>query len=493
MLATALVAGVLVAVGSGLGQGCAGALDRSPGHPDATRIPNPPNIVFILSDDQRADTLWAMPNVRRLLMAHGVTFTNFYVTTPVCCPARASFLTGQYPHHTGVLDNIGPNGGAAAFDDRSTLATWLQDAGYTTGLFGKYLNGYPELDHCGVPPGWNHWAALDAEPLNQYYGFTLNRDGHLVHYPKAPDHYETDVLAGLTGDFVRTAPQPFFAYVAPSNPHRPAIAAPQDAGYYRNIPDLDVPSFDEERLGDKPWYRERRPMDAHELQEARIIRERMLESTRSLDRDVGRIMDALQQRGVLDNTIVVFSSDNGFMWGEHRLQSKTWPYEESIKVPLVIRTPWTESARTDDRLAGNIDIAPTLARLAGTKPQLVEDGHSLGPALEGRDAPWPHDLLIEWQGRDVESNGGPTRYRALHTDRFMYVEYVNGWRELYNLRRDPYELTNLADYAKWQALRTRLADRLHLMYRESCERAPCVARAPRGAPGGVRSLPPGDA
>jgi len=492
VLATALVAGVLVAVGSGLGQGCAGVLDRSPGRPDGTKLADPPNIVFVLSDDQRADTLWAMPNVRRLLMAHGVTFTHFYVTTPVCCPSRASFLTGQYPHHTGVLDNVGPDGGAAAFDDRSTLATWLQGAGYTTGLFGKYLNGYPELDHCGVPPGWNHWAALDAEPLNQYYGFTLNRDGHLQHYANTPQNYETDVLAGLTSDFVRTAPEPFFAYVAPSNPHRPATAGPLDAGHYRNIAPWSPPSFNEDRIGDKPWHRRSQPMTPRLQQGAQTIRERMLDSIRSLDRDVGRIVDALAQRGVLDHTVIVFASDNGFMWGEHRLLSKTWPYEESIKVPLVIRTPWTTTARTDDHLVGNIDVAPTLARLAGATPGLVEDGHDMGPLLKGEDGPWRHDLLIEWAGRDLAANGGPTRYHALHTDRFVYVEYENDWRELYNLNRDPYELSNLADYDKWQPLRQRLADQLHLMLRESCARAPCIAPAPRGSPGGVASLPPGD-
>ncbi|HXJ64121.1 MAG TPA: sulfatase [Actinomycetota bacterium] len=492
VLATALVAGVLVAVGTGFGQGCAGVLDRSQPRPDRAGAPTPPNIVFVLSDDQRADTLWAMPNVRRLLMAHGVTFTHFYVTTPVCCPSRSSFLTGQYPHHTGVLDNVGPNGGAQAFDDTSTLPVWLQEAGYTTGLFGKYLNGYPELDHCGVPPGWSTWAALDAEPLNQYYGFTLNRDGRLVRYATTPQNYETDVLAGLTSDFVKTAPEPFFAYVAPSNPHRPASAAPQDVGFYRNAPWHKPPSFNEERIYDKPWWRRSKPMDARMQTVAANIRERMLDSVRSLDRDVGRIVDALSQRGVLDHTIVVFASDNGFMWGEHRLTSKTWPYEESIRVPLVIRTPWAASGTVDPRLAGNIDIAPTLAQLAGTTPQLPEDGLSLVPALRGQRAPWRHDLLIEWQGRDVANRGGPTRYFALHTDRYVYVEYENDWRELYDLRRDPYELQNIVTYQKWQGLRQELATRLHELYRESCARAPCTTPAPRGAPGGVQSLPPGD-
>jgi arylsulfatase A-like enzyme len=479
VLATALIAGVLVAVGTGVGQGCAGIADRSTGRPGRLDVANPPNIVFILSDDQRADTLWAMPNVKRLMIAHGVNFTHFYVTTPVCCPSRSSFLTGQYAHHTGVLDNVGPNGGAQAFDDRSTIATWLQSAGYTTGLFGKYLNGYPELGRCHVPPGWSEWNALDAEPLNQYYGFTVNHDGRLTKYPKDPQHYETDVLAGLTGRFIRTAPQPFFAWVAPSNPHRPSVAAPEDVDYYRNLPPAKPPSFDEADVSDKPWHRRSHPLGPVGRTSAQRIRRTMLESIRSLDRDVGRIIGALQDRGVLDNTIVVLASDNGFIWGEHRLLSKTWPYEESIRVPLVIRTPWTTHAVTDDHLVANIDMAPTFADVAGATPGLPEDGRSLVPLLRGEDPPWRHDLLVEWEGRDVAFRGGPTRYLALHTDRYVWVEYDTTWRELYDLRRDPYELRNLAQDPGYQDLRRRLALRMHALYRESCQRTPCVTPAPR--------------
>jgi arylsulfatase A-like enzyme len=496
VLATALVAGVLVAVGSGFGQGCAGALDRSPDLPAAAKQPTPPNIVFILSDDQRADTLWAMPNVRRLLMAHGVTFTRFYVTTPVCCPSRSSFLTGQYPHHTGVLDNVGPNGGAQAFHDRSTVATWLQQAGYTTGLFGKYLNGYPELDHCGVPPGWSQWAALDAEPLNQYYGFTLNHNGEIEHYSRSPQNYEADVLARLTGDFVRTAPQPFFAYMAPSNPHRPAVAARQDAGSFAHLKPWAPPSYNEAEIEDKPWYRRVHLLSPFKQQVVQTVRRKMLESIRSLDRDVGRDVDALRERGVLDHTIVVFASDNGFLWGEHRLFSKTWPYEESIKVPLVIRAPWIHSAQTDNRLTANIDIAPTFADVAGTTPGLPEDGRDLMPLLRGDGADghdWRHDLLIEWEGRNVAASGGPMRYRALHTERYIYVEYANDWRELYDLRNDPYELDNVYGDPRYAGIQRHLVDRLHQLYRASCARAPCVEPAPPGAHGGVASLPPGDA
>lgn len=493
MLATTLVAGALVAVGTGVGQGCAGILDRAQPQPGRPTGGERPNIVFVLSDDQRFDTMWAMPNVQRLLAGHGVTFSRFYVTTPVCCPSRASYLTGQYAHHTGVLDNIGQDGGAQAFDDSSTVATWLQSAGYTTGLFGKYLNGYPEQGACGIPPGWSEWNALAAEPMNQYYGFTLNRNGRLTRYPNDPGGYETDVLAQLTGDFVRTAPEPFFAYVTPSNPHRPAVAAPEDVGFYEDLPPYESPSFDEADVSDKPWYRRSHPMTSGQRGAAQSVRRGMLQSVRSLDRDVGRIVQALEDRGVLDRTIVVFASDNGFLWGEHRLMSKTWPYEEAVRVPLVIRTPWTESAVSDDRLVANVDLASTFAELAGTTPGLTQDGRSLVPLLRGEDVPWRHDFMLEWKGRNVARYGGPQRYLALHGERYVFVEYDGSWRELYDLETDPYELQNLALEPSMAGLRRQMALRLHALYRASCERSPCAEHRP--PPGAVVTTTPspGDA
>ena len=495
VLATALVAGLLVAVGTGVGQGCAGITDRSAGNPGRPAKAGAPNIVFILSDDQRADTLWAMPNVRRLLAAHGVTFTHFYATTPVCCPSRASFLTGQYSHHTGVLDNVGEQGGAQAFDDRSTLATWLHDAGYTTGLFGKYLNGYPELDECRVPPGWSTWNAIDAEPLSTFYGFTLNHNGRLVKYPDDPQHYQTDVLTDLTNNFIRTAPEPFFAFVTPSNPHRPGAAAPQDDGFYKGVPSYDSPSVDEPDLSDKPWRARIAPMTVQEQRGARRIHRNMLESLRSLDRDVGRIVQAIDERGALDNTIVVFASDNGFLWGEHRLLSKTWPYEESIRVPLVIRTPWTDHAVTDERLVGNIDLASTFAELAGTKPDLPQDGRSIVPLLRGENVRWVRNLLIEWQGRNVAAHDGPLRYLGVHTGRYVYVKYGNGRHELYDLETDPYELSNLSNShdRRDQRIFRLLRDRTEALHGASCELAPCAT--PDSEPphdGGTQSPVPGD-
>ncbi|HEX9377650.1 MAG TPA: sulfatase [Actinomycetota bacterium] len=470
---TALVAAALTAVGAGVGTGCPGLFDRS-ALPRGTAAPGAPNVLLIISDDQRADTLWGMPNVRRLLGGHGITFTHFYVTTPVCCPARAGFLTGQVSSHTGVLDNVGPQGGAAAFDDRSTVATWLTDAGYTTGLFGKYLNGYPDLDRCGIPPGWARWHAVDAEPQSRYYDYLMNDEGHIHSYGEDPADYQTDVITRKVDSFVRNAPEPFFAYVTPSNPHRPAQGAPQDEEDYANLPPFMPPSFDEADVSDKPWGDRVPPMSPDAVDTAQKIRRHMMESLKSMDRDVGRMVSALRDRGVLDRTIVIFTSDNGFLWGEHRLQSKTWPYEESIRVPMVVRVPWIDHAVVEPRLVTNVDIAPTLTQLAGTQPGLPQDGRSIVPLLRRGNVHWRTEFLFEWEGRNVVGAAGPLRYLGLHTDRYVYIEYSSTKHELYDLRRDPYELENLAGRPETVLLQYRLGVRLHRRFDAMCALAPCT-------------------
>ncbi|MDP9296697.1 MAG: sulfatase [Actinomycetota bacterium] len=460
----ALLSGIVVAVGSRAGQACEGASFPSiTPAPQAASGPAPPNLVLIVTDDQRWDTLFAMPNVRHLLGDHGVTFSNAFVTTPVCCPARTSMLTGQYSRHTGVLDNQGPHGGAPAFSDRSTLATWLSGAGYETALVGKYLNGYPQLGRCYIPPGWSEWDAIATGPFDHYYNYSLSENGRLVPYGAQPADYQTTVLADRSKAFIAQANRPFFLYFAPSAPHRPANPAPQDVGAFDPPPPFHPPSYDERNISDKPWDGSVPPLDPERMEEIAGIREHMLESLRSLDRTIGGIVGAIQAKGVLDNTVIAFTSDNGFLWGEHRLVSKAWPYEESIRVPLVFRVPWVAegAGRTDPHLALNIDLASTFSELAGVKPGLPQDGRSLVPLLRGQDTSWRHAFDVEWLGRDLSSRGGTAPYEGLRTNRYVYVEYTNGWRELYDLRRDPAELRNLAEDPKARALRSRLAARLH--------------------------------
>jgi arylsulfatase A-like enzyme len=464
----ALLSAVVVAVTSRAGVACEGSTFPAPMPSPAAASSSRPNLVLIVTDDQRWDTLFAMPNVRHLLGDHGVTFSNAFVTTPVCCPARSSILTGEYSRNTGVLDNEGPKGGAVAFDDRSTLATWLSSAGYDTALVGKYLNEYPQLGRCYVPPGWHDWNAIATGPFDHYYGYALSENGHLVWHGSTPQDYQTTVLTGLATSFIRQADRPFFLYFAPSAPHRPANAPESDDDYFTPPPPFHPPSYDERNVSDKPWSGRVAPLDAEQRQLISGIRTHQLASLRALDRAIGRLVAAIQAKGELDNTVIAFTSDNGFLWGEHRLVSKAWPYEESIRVPMVFRVPWMAQGdgRTDDHLALNIDLASTFSQLAGVQPELPQDGRSLVPLLRAdpssaQQAPWRHAFDVEWLGRDLSGKGGTPPYEGIRTQRYVYVEYTNGWKELYDLRTDPYELRNRAQDPSWSSLRRRLAARLH--------------------------------
>jgi arylsulfatase A-like enzyme len=415
------------------------------------------NVVLILSDDERVDGNTVMKNVHNLLARHGVTFSDYHVTTSECGPSRASILLGQYSHTTGVLDNFGPHS-FPAFDERSNLAVWLHSSGYRTALVGKYLNDYT-LDGSQEPPlGWDDWQVMDSVPMEKYYDYNLDENGRLVHYGHAPRDYSTTVLTRKAVDFIRRAQKPFFLYFAPVAPHLPAIPAKQDQGRLENLAPLHTPSIDEADIGDKPWHAWHKDLlrAAAQIYE-NDVRRRQLDSLYALDRSVKRIVDTLRQRKLLDNTMILYTSDNGFLWGEHRLGGKLWPYEESTHVPLVVRTPWRAGRGTVDRdPVLNIDLAPTISALAGVPPGLPEDGRSFVPLLHGRKIAWRHSYLIEYLGRNMLRTGGPPPYVAVHTSRYLYVEYRRGWRELYDLRRDPWELDNVAASPRYAATRRSL-------------------------------------
>jgi N-acetylglucosamine-6-sulfatase len=407
-----------------------------------------------------------MKNVQRLLAKHGVTFTNAFVTTSECCPSRATILTGLYSHNTGVLQNFGPTS-YPAFRDRSTLPVWLSGAGYETALVGKYLNDYPIYGKHRIPPGWSKWWAIDSRPETRYYDYVLNENGRQVRYGVASSDYSTTVLGGKAVRFLRTAREPFFLYFAPVAPHLAAIPAPRDVSTPLKLPKRR-PNFNERNLRDKPWH----DVYPHVLGPNAIhfldgdLEGRQLRTLRELDRQVGALVRTLEQRGVLDSTIIVYASDNGFLWGEHRLGGKIWPYEESIRVPLVIRVPWqTAWGRTDRHLVLNLDFASTLAELAGVKPGLRQNGRSLVPLLHGKSPPWRRDFLVEYLGESMLMDNGAPPFQAVRTERWLYVEYRNGWRELYDLRKDPYELRNRAGNSALAATQARLARRLHSLAR----------------------------
>jgi arylsulfatase A-like enzyme len=399
-----------------------------------------PDIVLILTDDQRFDTLWAMPTVRSELVAKGIRFTHGYVSNPVCCPSRSSILTGQYSHTTRVYTNHPkePFGGFPAFRDSSTVATWLQEAGYLTALMGKYLNGYADSY---IPPGWDRWfVTWDG---GAYFDYTANDDGSLRSFGSDPEDYGTDVLADQATDLIRTTDpeQPLFLYFAPHAAHGPATPAPEDVRRFADLRPWRPESYDEADVSDKPAYvRSHGPLSGSAKASIERFRRDQYRALRSVDRAVSEILDALTETGRLTNTLIVFTSDNGMLWGEHRWASKVVPYEESIRVPFVIRDDAViASPRVDDRLVLNIDLASTFADVAGL-PEPDVEGRSLVPLLTSSRALWRRDFLMEHL--ELSPGGVPT-YCGVHSSRYVYIDYATGEEELYDLERDPLQLTNV--------------------------------------------------
>jgi arylsulfatase A-like enzyme len=373
----------------------------------------------ILTDDQRWDTLDAMPSVQSELVQHGATFANAFVSNSLCCPSRASILTGLYSHSTGVWRNQPPFGGWSSFDDTSTIATRLQAAGYKTGLFGKYFNGYEDAALAGyVPPGWDRWVAF---PRATFYDYGLSLDGALQTYGNSPADYSTDVLAAETTSFIRSTTGPMFAYFAPYAPHNPATPGPTHQNDFSGLAPWRPPSYDEKNMSDKPgWAQTLKPWNASKRAHKDAFRIDQYRSLQSVDEAVGQIVQALADTGRLSNTMIVFMSDNGLSWGEHRWGTKRVAYEEAIRIPMVIRyDPTTTVARIEDRIALNIDLAPTIFELAGITGATV-DGQSLLPLLSNASASWRHDFLLEHLEK---ANDRVPTYCGVRTERYTYVYY----------------------------------------------------------------------
>ena len=424
-----------------------------------------PNIVLVVSDDQRWDTLWAMPTVQAELVDKGVTFTNAFVVNPLCCPSRVSTLTGRYSHTTGVYTNNLPYGGFEAFtEDGDTVAAWLDSVGYRTALVGKYLNGYPE-DGTYVPPGWDRWVGL-AEPQGQYYDYTLNIDGALESHGAEAVDYSTDVFSGYASSFVNSVPsgEPLFLYFAPYAPHAPATPAPRHAGAFAALEPFRPPSHDEEDVSDKPEYiRAIGRLSSSEMSAIDSLRRSQYESLLSVDDAVASILDALESTGRLSSTLFLFTSDNGYLWGEHRWRGKTIAYEESIRVPFVVRyDPVLGGSTTWGGLALNIDIAPTLADAAGARKNGLVDGRRLLPLVTS-GATGRGDFLVEGLERVKEGEPISPSYCAVRTKSRLFVRYATGEEELYGLPSDPFELRNRAYAASRQGTAAAMRDRLRVL------------------------------
>jgi arylsulfatase A-like enzyme len=316
-----------------------------------------------------------------------------------------------------------------------------------------------------VPPGWDDWQVMDSIPMEAYYNYWLNDNGHLEHYGSKPSDYSTTVLTHRATQFIQKARHPFFLYFAPVAPHLPAIPDKQDQGKLENIAPIHSPSFNQRNVGKEPWrFWHKDMLSAAAQLYINHVRIRQEESLLALDRSVKSVVQALKARHELNRTVILYTSDNGFLWGEHRLGGKVWPYQESTHVPLIVRAPWTTSAARNNQPILNIDLASTISDLTGIDPGVPQDGRSFAPFLYGEQVPWRHAFLEEYLGKDMLHSGGPPPYVAVQTRRQLYVQYKNGWRELYNLRKDPWELNNIAGDPRTKSLQASLAQLLQRLY-----------------------------
>ncbi len=447
-----------------------------------------PNVVLVETDDQTLESMRMMERTRALIGDQGATFDNAFVSLSLCCPSRASLLTGRYAHNHGVLDIKPPWGGFERLDGAETLATWLQRSGYATVLLGKYLNRYGRRDPTEVPPGWTEWHGLVDPSTYAYYRYVFNDDGVLTRHGDSPADYQTDVITGKAEEVIArraAAPQPFFlwvSYLAPHNglprePDDPAgmptpVAAPRHAGAFAGEPLPRDPAFDEADVGDKPLAIRRRPrlspgttaaIESHYRQE--------LESLLAVDEGVARIVGALERSGELEDTLLVFTSDNGFMHGEHRVPTgKVLAYEPSIRVPLLMRGPGVPRGLRLGQLAANVDLAPTILEAAGAAAPWEPDGTSLFGFLRDPGLETGRDLLIEGPAR----RDGSLRFTGLRTPGHLLLERDTGDRELYDLAGDPHQLRNRAGRRSSAALEAALVRRLARL--RGCEGASCRPR-----------------
>jgi N-acetylglucosamine-6-sulfatase len=444
-----------------IGAGIAGSAGAG-----SAQVPTRPNVVVVMTDDQTVESLRVMGNVRTLLAGEGATFANNFASFPLCCPSRSTFLTGQYAHNHTVMGNAPPSGGYVKLDHSNTLPVWLQRAGYRTVHIGKYLNGYGQRSATEIPPGWTEWYGSVDPSTYQFYNYTLNENGRTVRYGADQASYQADVYTRKAVDAVRRlAPTgPFFLNVAYLGPHSggpresddPAnLATPVPAPRHRNRfaaePLPVTPAFNEADVSDKPSGIRGRPLigPARVAAITEAYRQR-LESLLAIDEGVGELVAALRTAGVLDRTLIVFTSDNGFFHGEHRVQTgKVLHYEPSTRVPLILRGPGIPHGAVRPQLVANIDLAPTIVAATGATAERAMDGRPLQP--------FARDGLL-YSGRDILLE--TPSYSALRSPRYVYLEHASREQELYDLAVDPYELASLHASAAHAPLKAELAARL---------------------------------
>lgn len=427
--------------------------------------PSRPNIVFVLTDDLDTRLLQYMPHVQAM-QRDGLSFSDYFVSDSLCCPSRASIFTGELPHDSGVWRNAHWHGGVGAFqrngDEQQSFAVALKDAGYQTAMMGKYLNRYTPGDSTSpnthVPPGWSEWDV--AGPGYPEFNYWLNQDGAARYYGQEPSAYLTDVIADKAVSFIEgsaDAGQPFFLELATFAPHGPYTPAPRDATSFPGLRAPRPPDFNLRPTNPPGWLARERPLTAAQLAQIDKVFRKRVQSVQAVDQMIARVEATLSEKGLLDNTYIVFSSDNGYHMGDYGLMpGKLTAFDTDIRVPLIVVGPGVPADVQKDVMTENIDLAATFAEIGGAT--LHGDGHSLLSILHGQPpVDWRNAVLVEHHGiadptddpdRQPPRSGNPGPYEALRTSRFLYVEYTryqpSRQIEYYDLQADPLELHNIA-------------------------------------------------
>lgn len=435
-----------------------------------------PNVVVIMADDLEVGPLQrfpgAFPNITALAES-GVSFENAFATDPLCCPSRATFLSGKYSHNNNVWDNQGERGGWDAFkpSEPDALPTWLD--GYETALYGRYLNKY---DGSETPSGWDEWGGV---PLMNNVS-PARMEGYDAEGFDANGKTHTQVLADEAAGFVGRSEGPFFLHVTPYAPHAPEAHPPEYDSLFEDARVPRTPSFDERDVSDKPPWISRldRLSGAEQAAMDAEYRDR-LRSLKDVDDMVGTVTEALRDSGKLENTHVVFTSDHGFHLGQRRLKPGKWMgYGHDVRVPLIVAGPGVPEGAERNALVGNHDLAPTIAGWAGAEPSVSVDGRSLAPLLkpDTPGTPWRDFLPTEaaanpWTNRPA--------FRGLISQKYFYIRYGGGEKELYDRRRDPYQLRSRPEHPAARALDRRLD-----------ELVDCSGRSCRVAEDGAETIAP---
>ena len=442
------------------------------------------NVVVVMTDDQDFRSMGVMPQTRSLIAKRGTTFSTSVVSFPLCCPSRATYMTGRYAHNHGVKWNNFPQGGFYRLKQAETLPVWLQRAGYRTIHIGKFLNETGERDPTEVPKGWDDWHGGVDPSTYDYYGYTLNHNGVPQTYGRESKDYSTDVYAGIAEQAIadsRKKGKPFFLNIAPLAPHTvavnsgarvegtPAVPAPRHASRFAQVPMPRYPNFNEADLSDKPAIAAFFPEPMNEDQIASLTdhwRGRM-GSLLAVDDLVKRVVKSLRKAGVYDDTDIVFTSDNGWILGEHRLRDpmsedgravgvKYLPFEGSSRVPLMAAGPDFPKDRKVRGVVVNADLAPTIADIAGARPRLAQDGISLLRALRKPSMLAGRGVLLE----TFENPRGVPPYKAIRTERYRYEVAETGAEGLYDLRLDPWELDSRHADPRYAAIKKILVAKL---------------------------------